>query len=80
MSDKKGIAYYKDWIYVILFVITILGYGTRFVLMADQVKRNKTQVEAVARKLEEADLKTLNYRLGEIESKVNTIYEYIIAQ
>lgn len=72
--NKKN---YKDYIYIALFVITILGYGTRFVLMADQVKRNKTQTEILTRKLEEADIKVLNYRLEKIEENVDKIVEYI---
>ena len=71
---------YKDYIYIALFVITILGYGTRFVLMADQVKRNEIQVEMVTKKFEEADIKLLNYRLGQIEEKLDKIVTYMLEE
>ena len=80
MPNKKGIAYYKDWIYIIILAITILGYGARFVLMSDQVKRNEAEITELKTELEKANLEVLNYRLGEIETKVGVIYEYIMKQ
>jgi len=66
MSDKKGIAYYKDWIYIILFVITILSFTGKVTLLNDQVKRN-------AEIIKEANLKVMIYKLNEIEEKVDKI-------
>lgn len=70
MSDKKGIAYYKDWIYIALFVIIMLGYGAKFVLMGDQVQRNTKAID-------EANLKVMIYKLEQIEEKVDLILEII---
>ena len=70
MSDKKGIAYYKDWIYIILFVITILSFTGKVTLLNDQVKRN-------AEIIKEANLKVMIYKLNEIEEKVDKIIEII---
>ena len=63
MSEKKGIAYYKDWIYIISFIIMFGGIliswsngRTQRALIDDQVKRN-TQV------LTEYDLKLIDYKL-----------------
>ena len=63
MSDKKGISYYKDWISILLFVITFSGLliswadgKAKRALIDDQVKRN-TQI------LTEYDLKLIDYKL-----------------
>jgi len=80
MTTKKGLAYYKDHIYIVAFVIMLLGYGAKFVLMSDQVKRNKAEIVELKAELKQANIEVLNYRLGEIESKVGTIYTYIMKE
>lgn len=73
MSDKKGISYYKDWIYIILFAIMALGYGAKFVLMSDQVRRNTADIK-------EADLKVMIYKLDQISEKVDKLTDLILEQ
>jgi len=71
MTIKKGISYYKDWIYIIIFAITIISFVGKAALLSDQVNRNKAVIE-------QYNPEILNYRLGEIEKKVNLIYDKLI--
>ncbi len=80
MLEKKGIAYYRNWITIASFVIVVLGFGAKAVLLTDQVDRNKAEIIRLNKELDEANLKVLNYRLGEIETKVGAIYDYIMKQ
>ena len=57
--------------------MVVLGFGAKAVLLSDQVKRNKAMIEKLTEKLEDADLKLLNYRLGKIEENVDKIVTYI---
>ena len=70
MSEKKGIAYYKDWIYIILFVITIISFVGKASLLSDQVRRNTKAID-------EANLKVLVYKIEQINEKVDLILEII---
>ena len=70
MADKKGIAYYKDWIYIGLFCITVIGFIVKVALVNDQVQRNTEDINA-------ANLKVLVYQMGEIEKKVDKILDII---
>ena len=58
MANRKGISYYKDWIYIILFAITIFGFVAKAALLTDQVGRNteiltKYNLELIDYKLEQ---------------------------
>ena len=46
----------------------LLGYGAKFVLMSDQVRRNADAIK-------EAGLKVLIYKMEQIEEKVDKIIE-----
>jgi len=70
MTDKKGIAYYKDWIYIILFALTIISFTGKMALITDQVKRNTIE-------LKNADLKVTIYKLNEIEEKVDKLTDLV---
>ena len=76
----KKIQDYKDYIYIAAFTLMLLGYGAKFVLMSDQVKRNKTEVEQVKAEIKQADITLMNYRLEQIEIKLGIIYDYIMEQ
>ncbi len=78
MSDKKGIAYYKEWIGIVSFVIVVLAFGAKAVLLTDQVKRNESEIMKLTKELDEADIKLLNYRLAQIEEKLDQIVTYMI--
>ncbi len=80
MSDKKGIAYYKEWIGIVSFVIVVLAFGAKAVLLTDQVKRNEIQIEIVTKKLDEVNVKDLNNRLERIEKNVDKIIDLLLAQ
>ena len=67
---KKGLQYYKDWIYIVVFVITIAGFVGKAALLSDQVERN-------AQAIEEANLKVMIYKLEQIEGKVDQIYKLL---
>ena len=71
MPEKKGLQYYKDWIYIVVFVITIAGFVGKAALLSDQVERN-------AQAIEEANLKVMIYKLEQIEGKVDLIYEILM--
>ena len=73
MSEKKGISYYKDWIYIILFVITIIGFVVKAALVSDQVQRNTQAIE-------EANLKVLIYKMEQIEEKIDKLTTIILEQ
>jgi len=79
MANGKGLSL-KDWITIASFVIMLLGFGAKAVLLSDQVGRNDVEIIKLNKELDEANLKVLNYRLGEIETKVGVIYEYIMKQ
>jgi len=79
MANGKGLSL-KDWITIASFVIMLLGFGAKAVLLSDQVGRNDVEIIKLNKELDEANLKVLNYRLGEIESKVGKIYDYIMEQ
>ena len=64
---KKGMSYYKDWINIFMFIVILLGFGAKAVLLTDQVKRNEKAIE-------EANLKVMIYKLEQIEIKVDLIY------
>ena len=70
MTDKKGLSYYKDWIYIILFALAIISFTGKMTLMSDQVKRNTQE-------LKNANLEVTIYKLNEIEKKVDKILELI---
>ena len=70
MSDKKGIVYYKDWLIIFGFVLMLLGFGAKAVLLSDQVRRNTEAID-------EANLKVMIYKLEQIEEKVDLILEII---
>lgn len=70
MTDKKGISHYKDWIYVILFIVTVISFVGKAALLSDQVRRNSEAIE-------NAKLEVLVYQIGEIEKKVDRILEII---
>jgi len=69
----KTIKDYKDYFYIAGFVIMLLGFGAKFVLMSDQVKRNTQQ-------LKEAELKVMIYKLNQIEEKVDILTTLILEQ
>ena len=73
-NNKKSI---KEWIYIIILGITILGYGAKVVLLTDQVKRNKANTIELKQKIDNAQIDLIHYRLEEIEIKVDKIYELI---
>ena len=73
MEQKKGISYYKDWIYIILFTLTIISFVGKAALLSDQVKRNTNQIE-------EAHLKVLVYKMEQIEIKIDKLTTIILAQ
>ena len=68
---KKGISYYKDWIYIVVFLITIAGFIGKAALLSDQVSRNAAAIE-------EANLKVMIYKLEQIEIKVDLIYQILM--
>ena len=76
----KTIKDYKDYFYIAGFVIMLLGFGAKFVLMSDQVKRNNTELEKVKSEIKQANISLMNYRLKQIEEKVGTIYDYVMEQ
>ena len=67
---KKGMSYYKDWINIFMFIVILLGFGAKAVLLTDQVKRNEKAIE-------EANLKVMIYKLERIEKKLDKILEII---
>jgi len=73
MAEKKGISYYKDWIYIILFAVTIIGFVGKAALLSDQVRRNTNDIE-------EADLKVMIYKLDQISEKVDKLTDLILEQ
>lgn len=74
MADtKKGISYYKDWIYIILFAVTIISFVGKAALLSDQVRRNTNDIE-------EADLKVMIYKLDQISEKVDKLTDLILEQ
>jgi len=76
----KTIKDYKDYFYIAGFVIMLLGFGAKFVLMSDQVKRNNAELEKVKVEIKQANISLMNYRLKQIEEKVGTIYDYVMEQ
>ena len=58
---------YKDWINIFMFIVILLGFGAKAVLLTDQVNRNEKAIE-------EANLKVMIYKLEQIEIKVDLIY------
>ena len=79
MSDKKVISL-REWITIASFVIVTLGYGAKFVLMSDQVKRNKAKLEMVEKELKDANIVLLNHRLEQIEIKLDKIVTYMLKE
>ena len=67
---KKGMSYYKDWINIFMFIVILLGFGAKAVLLTDQVNRNEKAIE-------EANLKVMIYKLEQIEKKLDKILEII---
>ena len=68
---KKGMSYYKDWINIFMFIVILLGFGAKAVLLTDQVNRNEKAIE-------EANLKVMIYKLEQIEEKVDLIYQILM--
>ena len=54
---------YKSWITIAVFIIMLLGYGTKIVLIHDQVRRNTEILE--------------KYNLVLIDHKLNTLIELL---
>ena len=75
---NKKIKEYSDYIKIAIFVIMILGYGAKVVLLSDQVKRNEAEIIELKSELKAAKLDVLYHRLGEIETKVGIIYDHIM--
>ena len=69
----KKIQDYKDYIYITAFVLMLLGYGAKFVLMSDQVSRNTDAID-------KAELKVLIYKMEQIEDKVDRLTTLILEQ
>ena len=46
----------KEWIYIIILGIAILGYGTKMALLSGQVKRNKVNTIELKEKIEDAQI------------------------
>ena len=70
---KKGMSYYKDWINVFMFIVILLGFGAKAVLLSDQVNRNEEAIK-------EANLKVMIYQLKKIEEKVDKIYDLLLEE
>lgn len=68
---KKGLQHYKDWIYIISFVIMLIGFVVKAALLSDQVERNTKEID-------EANLKVMIYKLEQIEGKVDLIYNILM--
>ena len=69
-NKAKGISYYRDWIYIILFALTVISFTGKVTLMSDQLQRNTKEIK-------DANLKVMIYKLNEIEKKVDKIIEII---
>lgn len=83
----KTIKDYKDYITIAGFLITFAALliswsnaRTQRALTDDQVNRNKVIIIELKAELKQANIEVLNYRLGEIETKVGVIYTYIMKQ
>ena len=71
-EEKKGfVSKTNETIRLVTGIFFILGVFASFVLIYDQVKRNKKAIE-------EADLKVMNYRLKQIEKTVDKIYNLVL--
>ncbi len=76
MANGKGIAL-KEWITIASFMVLLFGLiitwangRTQRALIDDQVKRNTQAID-------KAELKVLVYKIGEIEKKVDLIYDLV---